>query len=109
MKGITITLLSKVVCGTDPFGHPVYRTEEEEVDNVLIAPTVSEDIPTSIQLDAKKITYTLAIPKSDMHEWTNCMVRFFGHTWKACTAPIKGIDELVPGSWNQKVVVERYE
>ena len=52
--------------------------------------------------------YTLAIPKSDAHDWNDCTVKFFNRTWKSFGYPIEGIDELVPGDWNKKVMVELY-
>lgn len=33
---------------------------------------------------------------------------FFNRTWKSFGYPIEGIDELVPGDWNKKVMVELY-
>lgn len=52
--------------------------------------------------------YTLAIPKGDTHEWTDCEVEFFGRRWRSVGFPQKGIEDLVPLDWNQKVTVETY-
>ena len=110
IKGIPIILLSKIQTGVDGFNKPVYdESVEEVVDNVLVSPTSSTDIPDMLDLDRTKVTYTLAIPKGDVHEWFGHKVKFFGQTWKVCTHPIEGIEELIPGNWNRKVVVERYE
>lgn len=35
-------------------------------------------------------------------------MQFFGATWAVLGIPTMGIDELIPGPWNKKVVVELY-
>lgn len=108
LKGITIQLKVKKQTGKDGFGHPVYETEYVDVENVLVAPTSSTDLIASTDLTGKKAIYTLAIPKGDMHDWNDCTVKFFGQTWKSFGYPIEGIEELVPGDWHKKVMVELY-
>ena len=109
IKGITITLIDKVQTGVDAFNHPVYEDQEIHVDNVLVAPASSTDIPEDIDLQGKKIVYTLAIPKGDTHTWEDRKVRFFGQTFHVCTVPVGGIESMIPLSWKKKVMVERYE
>lgn len=110
MKGITVTLHEKVRTGTDELNHPVYGDEEEvQVDNVLVAPVRSEDIPTGLDLNGVKVEYQLGIPKGDTHTWTGNKVTFFGQDWRVVAPPIMGIEELIPLEWNAKVMVERYE
>ena len=108
LKGITIQLQIKNRTGSDRFDHPVYDTEYVDVENVLVSPASSTDIIATTDLTGKKAVYTLAIPKSDAHDWNDCTVKFFNRTWKSFGYPIEGIDELVPGDWNKKVVVELY-
>lgn len=109
MKGITVTLISKGVTGYDPFGAPIYGETEIEVPNVLVSPTLSDDIINQLSLTGRKAVYTLAIPKTDTNDWENQEVRFFDERWRVFGIPTKGIDHLVPGDWNTKVMVERYE
>ena len=109
IKGITITLISKQQTGTDPFGSPTYSDVETDVDNVLVAPTSSDDVVNNLSLTGRKAVYTLAIPKGDTHNWENVEVRFFGQRFKAFGIPIEGIEDLIPLDWNKKVMVERYE
>lgn len=78
------------------------------VTDVLVAPASTTDLPATIDLTGKKAVYTLAIPKGDTHDWTDCTVRFFGRTWKSFGFPLEGIEELVPLRWNKKVLVELY-
>lgn len=109
LRGIDVVLCKKIQVGEDPFDQPVYELQEETVSNVLVAPASSTEILDTLNLTGKKIVYTLGIPKEDCHKWESQLVKFFGETWRVVTIPERGIDELIPGPWNQKVTVERYE
>lgn len=109
IHGIPITLIDKQVISVDPFGSPVVKDVEILVDNVLVAPATTDDVTSQMSLTGKKISYTLGIPKVDMHDWENKEVRFFGKRWKTVGIPLDGIEELIPLEWNKKVMVERYE
>ena len=109
IHGIQITLIDKQVVSVDPFGSPVVKDVEILVDNVLVAPATTEDVTSQMSLTGKKISYTIGIPKGDMHDWENKEVRFFGKRWRTVGIPLEGIEELIPLEWNKKVMVERYE
>lgn len=109
LKGITVTLINKTQTGTDPFGAPIVTDMETYVDNVLVAPASSDDIVNNLSLTGRKAVYQLAIPKGDTHNWENAEVVFFGQRWRTFGIPLEGIGELIPLSWNKKVMVERYE
>lgn len=109
MRGITVTLINRVQTGEDPLGAPVYEEVPEEIENVLVAPASAQDVLDSTQLYGRKAVYTLGIPKGDAHQWENRHVEFFGERWHVFGIPQKGIDALIPLSWNTKVMVERYD
>ena len=109
IKGITVTLITKTQDGTDPMGAPTYKESTKAVNNVLVAPTSSDDVVNQQSLTGRTAVYTLAIPKGDTNVWENQIVEFFGKRWKAFGIPTQGIDDLIPLSWNKKVMVERYE
>ena len=109
IKGITVTLFEKTETGKDGFNHSTYDIKPIQVNNVLVAPTSTSDIPSSTKTDRRKATYQLAIPKGDNHNWDNAVVEFFGHEWHTVGLPIEGIEENIPLDWNKKVTVERYE
>ncbi|HFI0645823.1 TPA: hypothetical protein ACGO4K_001644 [Streptococcus suis] len=108
IKGVPVVLIDKQVTGKNSFGHPKFEDVEIVVENVLIAPASTEDITNQINLTGKKVAYTLAIPKGDVHNWTNKEVRFFGQRWRTVGEPLEGLDHLIPLEWNKKVQVERY-
>lgn len=108
IEGITITLIDKKEVGRDPFGKPIYDDVSIPVDNVLVAPTSSDDVINQQSLTGKVAAYTLAIPKGDTHDWEDKEVEFFGQRWRTFGFPTEGIDNLIPLDWNKKVMVERY-
>ena len=108
IEGISVTLISKVANGVDDFNCPVYDRVETIVDNVLVVPASSDDVISSQSMYGKKAVYTLGIPKSDTHDWTDCEVKFFGQTWRSIGFPLEGIAANIPLDWNKKVMVERY-
>lgn len=108
IKGISVILHVKQKSGIDGFNRPVYTYSKEQVDNVLVSPSSTDDIVTSQDLYGKKAVYTLAIPKGDTHTWEDCEVEFFGKTWKTFGFPIEGIEAGIPLDWNKKVMVEAY-
>lgn len=112
IKGITVTLIDKIEIAKDPFGVPIYEEAEINVDNVLIGQSnqiSSTDVINTLNLTGRKAVYTLGIPKGDTHCWENKEVIFWGQRWKTFGIPIEGIEEMIPLSWNKKVMVERYD
>lgn len=109
IKGITVLLYEKKQTGVDAFNKPIYEEKPIEIENVLVSPENSEDVINTSDLEGKKAVYVLAIPKGDTHDWKDKKVEFFGEKFKTFGIPVKGIDELVPGPWNMKVKVDRYE
>lgn len=108
IHGIPITLIDKQVVSVDPFGSPVVKDVEILVDNVLVAPALSDDVINQLNLTGKKAVYTLGIPKGDTHDWEDKEVEFFGQRWRTFGFVTEGIEDLIPLSWNKKVMVERY-
>ena len=109
IHGIQITLIDKQVVSVDPFGSPVVKDVEITIDNVIVAPATTEDVTNQMSLTGKKISYTIGIPKGDLHDWEEKEVRFFGKRWRTVGIPLEGIESMIPLEWNKKVTVERYE
>lgn len=109
IKGMPVKLYERILSGTDEFDHPVYAETPVMVENVLVAPVSTQEILDTLNLTGKKAVYNIAIPKGDSHTWQDCRVDFFGQSWRVIGLPQQGIDENIPGSWNQKWMVERYE
>lgn len=110
MVGITITLYEQIKSGTDALDHPIYTERPVNVDNVLVAPVGTTENLEIYSLTGRMAEYQLGIPKGDTHDWkAGQKVRFFNKDWRIIAMPEKGIEDLIPLSWNTKVRVERYE
>lgn len=108
IKGITVTLHVLTEAGVDGFNQPVYTEETIDVDNVLVGEPSTDDVLSELQLNGKRLAYTLAIPKGDTNDWTDTMVEFFDETFHTYGDVTQGIEDNIPGLWNKKVKVERY-
>lgn len=109
IRGIDIIRYSRVKTGTDGFGSNVYEETPETVCNVLIGEPSAEAIIQDLQLYGKRLAYTLALPKGDSRDWEDVTVAFFGQKFRTYGAVTEGIADMIPGSWNRKVKVERIE
>lgn len=108
IHGITILLYEKRQTGTDAFNAPVFEEVTVEVPHVLVGEPSAEEIVNELQLNGKRIAYTLGIPKGDAHDWDNVTVEFFGQKFRTYGGVTQGIEDMVPLLWNKKVKVERY-
>ena len=108
IKGITITLYERRQTGVDGAHRPIYEEIPVKVDNVIVYPTTTDDIVSTTELEGKKAVYTLCIPKGDTHVWEDSVVEFFGAKYKSFGFTQQYEEELLPLSWNKKVLVERY-
>lgn len=109
IKGITVTLYERTQSGTDEFNRPEYTETATTVSNVIVAPVTSDAVVNELNLSGKKLVYYLMIPKTDSHEWQNCRVSFYGEDWHVFDVAEEWISANVPGAWNRRYKVERYE
>lgn len=115
LKGITVTLYEETITGYDGLGNPITEEQAETVDNVLVGEPSTDDITTSVSLYGKQISYMLAIPKGDTHNWVDKRVDWtdaYGitHSVKTFGYPITGIESNIPSQlpWHMKVRCEAY-
>lgn len=115
IKGITITLYEETISGYDDLGNPVMQEKATTVDNVLVGEPSTDDITTSVSMYGKQISYMLAIPKGDTHDWVDKKVEWtdsYGitHTVRTFGYPITGIESNLPPQlpWHMKVRCEAY-
>ena len=109
IRGIPVVLTVKTRTGEDAFGAPIYETQTETVENVLVAPASAEEIQDTLTLTGRRAVYTLGIPKGDTHVWEDTTVAFFGEVFHSIGPVTEGIEAMIPLSWNKKVKVERIE
>ncbi len=109
MKGTTIQIAVKTRTGTDPFGKPTYKTEFEDVPDVLVGTPSTDDVKASVELFGKKIEYILGIPKGDTHNWVDVDVIIWDQRYKTFGFPITGEQANIPLRWGQNVRVTRFD
>lgn len=109
MKGTTIQIAVKTQTGTDPFGAPTYKTEFEDVPDVLVGTPSTDDVKASVELFGKKIEYILGIPKGDTHNWVDVDVIIWDQRYKTFGFPITGEQANIPLRWGQNVRVTRFD
>lgn len=116
MRGTTVTLYEETITGYDSFNAPIVELTPVEVENVLVGEPTTDDITSSVSLYDKKITYMLAIPKGDTHDWVNKRIDWtdaYGitHKCKSFGMPITGVEANIPIGipWHMKVRCESYE
>lgn len=113
IRGLTVTLYEKTQTGTDQFGAPIYEEKGVEVENVLVAEPLTEDLAQATALYQKTIRYMLGIPKGDTHDWQEKHVSWvdaYGirHDCRTFGFPITGVEANIPGPWHMKVRCEDY-
>lgn len=85
-------------------GIDILLHDEKAVETVL---NVLVGEPQSVSFcDTAVPAYTLAIPKGDTHIWTDRVVEFFGQKYRTVGYPERGIENLMPLQWHQKVKVQ---
>ena len=109
IKGIEVTLWTKVQTGTDAFNQAIYTETPVTVSNVLVQPTSVQENIDIVNLYGRKAVYTLGIPKGDTNTWENRKVSFWGKDFRVFGIPQEGIEDNIPLLWNKKVQVELYE
>ena len=82
IKGITVTLYEKEKINEDPFGKLIYKETPTKVENVLVAPTNTQEVLDALNLTGKKAVYTIAIPKGDKHTWKDNRISAAGNRTK---------------------------
>ena len=135
ITGIDVILYKNIQTGTDPFGAPIYSLGKDAlpsndlypaedlfpnnnydiVSNVLVGQPSDEEIITAVNLYGKRISYMLAIPKGDTHDWQDKIIEWtdaYGQTHRCKTFgfPITAIEANLPRRvpWHMKVRCEKF-
>lgn len=109
IKGTNIYLIEKIKKGVDPLGGAIFEERKTLIKDVLVGLPSTDDITESFNIDGKRISYVLGIPKGDNHEWENREVIIFGKRYKTFGFLIEGIEENLPLRWHKQIKVERFK
>lgn len=108
IRGTTVTVTRKTASGTDRLGNVTYTTTTETVDNVLIAPSSTEDLEAARQAGVM-LACTLHFPKTYTASLRGCSVTLpapYGDTYRVVGDPQPYMTVNCPTPWNRAVDVE---
>lgn len=107
IHGITIQLEVVTQTGTDTFNAPTFSTTWTEVQDVIVGQPTDAEQTDAMNLYGSRVVYVLGIPKGNENTWRSGLrVQFFGETFRIFGHTVKGIEDMIPLDWNQKVMVE---
>ena len=100
MRGETVVVERRVQRGVDSLRDPVWGTEEETVEDVLVAPGPTSDVTDSVRPDGVQVRYTLYFPKSYAGSLDRCRVQVRGEWLSVVGAPRRFDEANCPTRWN---------
>lgn len=111
IHGETVTVRYPAVVGKDDLNEDVVEWKDEVVDNVLVAPTVGQDLIAALRPDGTRSVMTLYFPKGYTRRLRGCMVvvRDYDKPFEVVGDPHPYDDRMTPGQWDQPVQVKDVE
>jgi hypothetical protein len=110
MKGITLTFIKKVADGVDALNNPTYTTENEVVDDCLIAPIIE---PTSAReqqaMSQNREQVRIHLPKLYTGDVSNSDVTWNGKIYHVDNDSAVFMDDNTPTRWNRYFRGERID
>jgi hypothetical protein len=108
VEGEAVVVHRRTQSGTNSHNQPIYTTETEIVENVLVAPGAAADVVENARPDGTTIAWTLYFPKAFAGSLRGARISVRGET----PAPVIGDpkpypDEATPTDWNMPVTLER--
>lgn len=73
--------------------------------NVLCGDEVVKNVLVGEGNFSETLSYNLALPKGDAHDFEHEKIKFFGKTFRAVSKAVEGIEENIPLSWNKQITV----
>lgn len=104
MNGETVIIENRVEVGKDDFNCPIYKPEEQEVHDVLVAPRTGDDKFESTRSDSVEVKYTLYFPKAFTGLVDNLRINVRGEWLNVIGAP-RRFENNCPTRWNMVVEV----
>lgn len=99
MRGETVKVFSRVQDGVDELNNPIWLTEDYDIENVLVSPGTSQDVPESTRPDGVTVKYTLYIPKTFDGKLDHCTVDVRGELLDVVGSPRRFDLTNCPTEW----------
>ncbi len=104
-QGVTVEVLRPVEGAIDEMGEPTIEWERETVENVLCAPSTTEDLEAT-RPDGVKVSVTFHFPKTYTKSLRGCMVVYNQNKYRVIGNPIPYMAQNTPGQWNYPALSE---
>lgn len=101
--GVTVTVSRPVFDGVDQLWDDAPNYADEQVDNVLVAPTSTGDEQESNRPWGTANALTFHFPKTYTASLRGCRITYDGHTYEVEGDPQPYMQSLAPGGWNRPV------
>ena len=103
-RGVTVAVSRPVFDGVDASWSdaPTYG-EPETVDNVIVAPTSTDDAQESTRPWATDTVLTFHFPKAYTASLRGCRISYNGHDYEVIGDPQPYMDSLTPGEHDRPV------
>lgn len=104
-KGEAVEVLRPVEDELDDMGEPTILWESETVENVLCAPSTTEDLEAT-RPDGVKVSVTFHFPKTYKKSLRGCKVLYNQNEYRIIGNPIPYMEQNTPGQWNYPALAE---
>lgn len=107
--GETVKVSITQETGKDAFNAPIYKTEWEEVNDVLVVPGSTDNVVESNRQRGTRVVYTLHFPKTFNKSLRGCLVEVRGEQFRVIGDPKPYQMWNCPTRWHMPVEVENVE
>ena len=105
IKGDSVNVLRFVNTGTDDMGEPVQEWQTETVEDVLFAPSSTEDVGAE-RPNGDAVVVTFHFPKTYTQSLRGCKIEYAGSTYAVQGDPHGYMIENCPTRWNRTVTAQ---
>lgn len=108
LAGETVQVIRRHDCeGEDEYGNALYSFSTEDVDNVLVQPSVDpENVIESNRPEGRRANYLLHFPKTYEGDVTGCTIIVRDRKTRVVGTPDRWDGHICPTAWNMRVEVE---
>lgn len=105
IKGDSVQVLRFVDVGTDDMGEPVQEWQSETVEDVLFAPSSTENLDVE-RPNGDEVVVTFHFPKTYTSSLRGCRIVYAGETFAVQGDPKGYMIDNCPTRWNRPVTAQ---
>ncbi len=104
-EGVSVEVMRPIEGELDDMGEPTTTWETETVENVLVAPSTTEDLEAT-RPDGARVSVTFHFPKTYTKPLRGCMVIYNQNKYRIIGSPVPYMEQNTPGQWNYPALAE---